>query len=686
MSVNVFRRLVPTFLAAAAACSGSGGITDPIPARLGMALEPPADASSGVALAIQPAVQVLDVDGNPVASRGVLVTVTVASGGGAVEGETSVRTDAAGRAAFTGLILSGPVGSRTLRFSAQGLSAVISRVINLSAGPATQAVVHAGNNQTTAAGTPVPAAPAVRVTDGSGNPVPGVRVTFTVSAGGGTVAGATPLTNVQGIATLGQWTLGTGIGVNSLGATVDGLAGGPVLFTATAVVGPAAQLTLVEGDGQSATIGTAVSTAPAVKVADAFGNPVTGLAITFAVSAGGGSVTGGTGVSDAGGVARVGSWRLGFIPGVNALTATRTGVPPVTFNANAVDLSITSIAAGGQHSCAAGTDGITRCWGDNTQGQLGNGATSPDSVPVIVSGGLALVQVSAGLNHSCGLTAAGAAWCWGINTTGQLGDGTSIGSLVPVPVAGGHIFTQVSVGLLHSCAVRNDGSAWCWGIGANGRLGDGLLLSRVSPVAVAGGHTFTQVTAGGSHTCGRRSDGTVLCWGAGANGRLGDGFTLDRPVPTAVSGGGTYASVEAGGGHTCALDAAGAAWCWGVNASGQVGDATNTQRLTPTPVQGGRTWIAISTGTQHTCAVTTLFEGFCWGENAGGRLGDGTSTDRNLPTAVTGGLSYSVIRAGEQHTCARNTNGSAICWGVNAAGQVGDGTTTSRSSPVGVRP
>lgn len=683
MSVSVFRSIVPVILLSAA-CSGSTGPTEPVAARLGMATEPSAEASSGVPLPTQPVVQVLDVNGAVVAARGVLVTVTIASGTGTLAGETGVRTDASGRAAFTDLALAGPVGQRTLRFSAQGLSAVISRQVTVGAGPAAAAAVHAGNNQTAAAGTAVTQAPAVRVTDGSGNPVPGIQVTFAVTAGNGTIAGATPVTNAQGIATVGQWTLGTGIGVNSLSATVAGLGASAVLFSATAVVGPAAQLTLVEGDGQSATIGMAVATAPAVRVADAFGNPVPGLAITFSVSAGSGSVTGATAASDAGGVARVGSWRLGFVPGINALSATRAGVPPVTFNATAVDLSVLSIAPGALHSCAAGTDGLTRCWGDNTQGQLGNGATSPDSVAVTVTTNQVFTQVGTGSAHSCGLTAAGAAWCWGVNTNGQLGNGTTFNSTVPVPVSGGLVFTQLSVGLLHSCALSTDGTAWCWGIGANGRLGDGLQLSRVSPVAVGGGHTYSQISAGGSHTCGRRTDGTVLCWGAGASGRIGDGFTLDRPVPTAVSGAGLYTSVEAGGGHSCALDATGAAWCWGVNASGQVGDATNTQRNVPTPVQGGRTWIGISTGNAHTCAVTSLFEAYCWGENAGGRLGDGTATDRNLPTAAGGGLSYAVVRAGEQHTCARSTSGSAICWGTNSAGQLGDKSTTNRLTPVGV--
>ncbi len=685
MSRTVLHRLALLLGAALSGCTSSGGPTGPIAVRLILAIEPAASAGSGAQLAPQPVVQIVDAEGGSVASRGVLITVTIASGGGGLSGETAVRTEPDGRATFSNLALTGPVGVRTLRFSAVGLAAAISRQISVEAGPPAGALAQAGNNQTAAAGTVVPVAPAVRVTDGSGNPVMGARVTFAIATGGGAIAGSTPFSDAQGVATLGQWVLGTGIGQNSLTAAVDGLAGTPVVFTATGVVGPAASLTIVEGDGQQATIGTQVTTAPAVRVADAFGNPVAGLAITFAVTAGGGSVTGSVPISDPGGVARVGTWRLGFVPGVNTLSATRQGVPPASFGAEATDLAVSQISAGIGHSCAVGTDNVTRCWGDNTSGQLGNGTTALDSIPVATGTAQTFTQLVTGVAHSCGLTAAGAAWCWGVNGAGQLGDGTTTDSPVPVAVTGGLAFTSLTAFGSHTCGLRADGAAFCWGFGANGRLGDGFTLSRVFPVQVLGGHVFTTLSAGAAHTCGRRTDGAVLCWGGNANGRLGDGTTTERVTPTPVAGATLFTAVAAGGAHTCALDTGGAAWCWGLNSSGQIGDGTTTQRTSPATVGGGRTYIVIATGTQHSCAVTSLFEAFCWGENASGRLGDGTTTDRNQPVAVTGGLSYAALRTGDQHTCARTTSGSAICWGGNATGQLGDGSTAMRTSPVGVK-
>jgi hypothetical protein len=87
------------------------------------------------------------------------------------------------------------------------------------------------NAQTTQA---VGVKPSVKVTDANNLGVGGVTVTFAVTAGGGSISGATPMTNSGGIATVGSWTTGPVPGVNTLTATVTGLTGSPVTFTANA--------------------------------------------------------------------------------------------------------------------------------------------------------------------------------------------------------------------------------------------------------------------------------------------------------------------------------------------------------------------------------------------------------------------------------------------------------------------
>ena len=684
---NAFRIRFAVMSALLAACSGGESSAPPIPVRLGFLVEPPATASIGVALNPQPAIQLLDGNGAPISENGILVTASLASGGGSLGGTVGVRTDAVGRADFSDLSFAGPAGPRTLRFSAPGLSAVISGQIAVGSGPATNASISAGNSQTTAAGTAVAVAPAVLVTDGSANPVAGVDVTFTVTAGGGSVTGGAAVTNTQGIATVGQWTMGTAIGLNSLSAAVEGVAQ-PLVFQATATVGPAAHITVIEGDAQTTTIGNAVATQPTVKVTDAFGNVITGFSVAFTIDEGGGTVTGGAPITDANGVAKVGSWRLGLVPGANKLKASRDAVS-ITFTATATDYQVTSVDAGGAHGCAIGADQITRCWGDNSVGQLGRGVPIlRDSVPAPVSGAAVFTQVVSGDAHSCGLAVGGQVWCWGLNTSGELGNGGSPqASLVPVMVTGGAGFTQITASGSHTCGIDAIGSAYCWGAGGSGRLGDGATTSRTTPRSVGGGHFFSQISAGIAHTCGvRKTDGKVLCWGNNGSGRLGDGTTDGSALPIEVVGGTVFTSVSAAGAFTCALDTQKAAWCWGANASGQVGDGTTTAAIpVPTLVTGGKLFTSIGTGTTHACGITADFAAWCWGENSSGRLGDGTGTDRRVPTLVIGGGLYASIDPGDLHTCARTTAGSAICWGNNSVGQLGDGSQTGRGNPAGVK-
>ncbi len=94
-----------------------------------------------------------------------------------------------------------------------------------------------------------------------------------------------------------------------------------------------------------------------------------------------------------------------------------------------------SIGVGFGHACAVRQDGSVWCWGDNGEGQLGDGTTVSRMAPApaLISDA---VEVSSGINHSCARLRSGEVYCWGLNTYGQLGNGSYDPSPTPGPVVG----------------------------------------------------------------------------------------------------------------------------------------------------------------------------------------------------------------------------------------------------------
>jgi alpha-tubulin suppressor-like RCC1 family protein len=317
------------------------------------------------------------------------------------------------------------------------------------------------------------------------------------------------------------------------------------------------------------------------------------------------------------------------------------------------------ISVGFQHTAAVRSNGTAWAWGVNFIGQLGNNtATFPQTSPVSVVGGFTdWVQISAGQTHTAAIRANGTAWAWGQNVNGEVGNGFFGGAYSsPISVVGGVTnWVQISAGTSHTAAVRANGTAWAWGANG-GRLGDGTITNRSSPVSVVGGFTdWVQISAGQQHTAAIRANGTAWAWGNNQFGRLGDNTTTSRTSPVSVVGGFTdWVQITAGGNHSVAIRANGTAWAWGWNSNGRLGDNTVTSRLSPVSVVGGFTdWVQISAGGSHTVAIRANGTAWAWGSNGYGRLGDNTTTTRSSPVSVVGGFTDWVqISAGDRHTAA----------------------------------
>ena len=322
-----------------AACGGGGGTGNEDATSLAIAANGATSFTGNAGLALagdRPSVKVTDLEtGAP--RGGVSVTFTVTGGSGTLSGATRT-TDAEGIATVGGWTLGTAAGANGVRASVTDGSLVRTQDFTATGTPgaAARAVFASSPAATVSAGATLGNVQ-VDLADQFGN-VTGtgtneITISLGANPGGSTLGGTTSTAAVNGRATFANLTLNK-VGANyRLSATGTGLQAASSQFFAITPASAAA-LAKSAGDGQDAIANDAVAVLPSVQVTDAFGNPVTGASVTFAVASGGGRVGGAVRQTNASGIATVGGWSLGST-GANTMTASVAGVAPVTFSATA---------------------------------------------------------------------------------------------------------------------------------------------------------------------------------------------------------------------------------------------------------------------------------------------------------------------------------------------------------------
>jgi alpha-tubulin suppressor-like RCC1 family protein len=345
---------------------------------------------------------------------------------------------------------------------------------------------------------------------------------------------------------------------------------------------------------------------------------------------------------------------------------------------------IVQVAGGDRHTLARKADGTLFVWGDNSNGNFGNGSSgSSSNVPFVVPGISNATFIGAG-TYSLVIRSDGSTWAWGSNGDGQLDDSYT-DRLAPVRIAGLPAVRTASLSLLHAATVAQDGSVWSWGYNNQGALGDGTTDRSSAPLQAHGISNVTAVASGGSHAVALKNDGTVWAWGANGAGQLGNGERIFSSTPLVPNGGTGFAAIAAGGRHSLALKSDGTVAASGNNDYGQLGDGTSVSHTTFQPVSGISGVVQVSAGYYHSVARKSDGTVWTWGLDYLGRLGTGPDApDALAPAQVTTLSNITDISAGGGHTLALRADGTVWAWGENAYGQLGDGTTTPRYFPVQV--
>lgn len=196
------------------------------------------------------------------------------------------------------------------------------------------------------------------------------------------------------------------------------------------------------------------------------------------------------------------------------------------------------------NTCVLLNSGSLRCWGSGSTGINGQGNTSSigDSAPIdqntpIVQLAGSIEHIDGSGNHVCAISSNLTLKCWGANSNGQLGLGNTtsrgtlpnqLGGSLPTVNLSGDVPQQVSAGMNSTCLVTTAGTVRCWGMGTNGQLGYDATTSLTSPgvaLNLGAGRFAKYVRVGSSFACALLDNDSVKCWGLNSYGQLGQGST-----------------------------------------------------------------------------------------------------------------------------------------------------------------
>ncbi|MEZ4703687.1 MAG: hypothetical protein R3A11_00535 [Bdellovibrionota bacterium] len=321
--------------------------------------------------------------------------------------------------------------------------------------------------------------------------------------------------------------------------------------------------------------------------------------------------------------------------------------------------------------------GKVKCWGDNTEGQLGQGLSTS---PLLAT-----------------------------NTSTNIYPFQSVQELPFVDLGWQENVVDITVGYAHVCALAEHGKVKCWGSQDLGQLGVAYSDSYIGDQATEmgfnllsvdlGGLKAIQISAGFYHTCALLEDHRIKCWGANDFGQLG---TEDQnsygtsPFPTGSNqpftnvGSGKVIKVSAGGESTCVLFEAGDVKCWGINdfgklgiggvlggyVGGQVGDMGNNL---PAIDVGGEKVIDVEVGSFVSCVILESGKSKCWGRNSVGQLGMDSLGDQGsgvgdiaaMSGINVGGEKIASASPSGYHSCVVLASGNVTCFGGPGAGKLG---------------
>ncbi|OQR94090.1 RCC1 and BTB domain-containing protein [Thraustotheca clavata] len=281
------------------------------------------------------------------------------------------------------------------------------------------------------------------------------------------------------------------------------------------------------------------------------------------------------------------------------------------------DKQVVKLSAGNgcEHVVAITDNGELYTFGYNARGQLGQGNTTPLSVPTLVEGLAckAVVKVSCSYFHTVAVTEENEVYAFGRNDFGQLGIPDALDKHVPhpIPFFSGKKVLSVACGQYHTVVSLASGGVYAFGKNDYGQLGIDAPGVKSVPVLISAPldtEVVVHLACGYYHTTALTQSGKVYTFGRNDFGQLGLGHKYNVYKPTLVSALNDFTIVDIACGcyHTLALRDTGIVYPFGRNNHGQLGTDNNIDSSIPTYIESLRHVKVrkIAAGFYHTVCVT----------------------------------------------------------------------------------
>ena len=344
-----------------------------------------------------------------------------------------------------------------------------------------------------------------------------------------------------------------------------------------------------------------------------------------------------------------------------------------------------SVSVGYSHNIAIANNGELWAWGLNHFGQLGDGTQIVKNTPIRIGTDADWKLISAGngpRSFNLAIKTNGTLWAWGNNTNGQVGDGTFVHKFAPVQVSTDTNWKEIATGYSHAMAIKTDGTLWTWGNSDYFALGYGTgfgqPLDKNIPTQLGTDKTWKSVAAGDRYSLALKTDGTVWGWGYNTANQIninGSGVYVMSPQQRSSNGTGVRA-ISAGGSHSYDVKSnTNLLVTWGSNSYGEGGG---------TSCAGCPSYFVTAFDCGDDTAAIIKTDGTLW--YTGKKLGYTANTVQYTSEFLQLGTdkNWKSVSVGNQSAAAINSDGSIWTWGWNNYGQLGNGSTTNSLSMVSV--